>query len=561
MVNNKDVKGKRRLIRPIIIGGIFVILLITYALMPRNKDKEFNTRSAKARVGSLSVTVVGSGNIEYQEAIDIEIPSNILVEEVLVDSGDLVEEGDILAKLDPISLQREIESVKSQIIDIDKQINLKKEAPKTEKIISNIEGRVKKVYASKEDKVIDVYNNKGALMVLSINGKMAVDFESSYSIDIEDEVTIVLEDGKSLDGLVASESNGEYTVTFTDNGPKLDEVVTIYNKDDQVLGTGQAYISQPLNIIATYGKVQKIHVSENEKVSSTKTLVTIEDIPVSTDYLELIDEREELVDKLNKLLELLKSNSLVSSANGVIQAIYIEEGKATSASETSSIVDSTNNYDLATSSNTSMSLASTQSSSSNMVSAFSIAPTENVVLAISVDELDILSIEKGMSVEVEFDAIAGKTFTGEITNIADTANSSGGVAKYKVEVLMKKDDSMRVGMNARATILVEEKNNILLIPIVALQESSSRVYVYTQQDNETGELTKEVDVTTGISDGEFVEITSGLSEDDTVYYYITSNELFQMRMEQGGRRGLDIPNSDEHAPGDELDKPIDGKGN
>ena len=72
-------------------------------------------------------------------------------------------------------------------------------------------------------------------------------------------------------------------------------------------------------------------------------------------------------------------------------------------------------------------------------------------------------------------------------------------------------------MNASATIKVEDKQDILLIPSVALQERGDSTFVYTGQ-SEDGILQDEVEVETGLSDGSNVEITSGLSEGDTVYY-------------------------------------------
>ena len=72
-------------------------------------------------------------------------------------------------------------------------------------------------------------------------------------------------------------------------------------------------------------------------------------------------------------------------------------------------------------------------------------------------------------------------------------------------------------MNASATIVIENRENVVTIPVDALQERGNEVYVYTQQDEE-GNLTGEQQVTTGLSDGETVEITEGLKEGDTVYY-------------------------------------------
>ena len=145
-----------------------------------------------------------------------------------------------------------------------------------------------------------------------------------------------------------------------------------------------------------------------------------------------------------------------------------------------------------------------------------------MVLAVSVDELDINSVELGQEATVELDAIEDETFTGEVTAIGDTASASGGVAKYTVSLTIPKDDRMKQGMNASATITIDSRENVVTIPVNALQEEGSKVFVYTEQDDD-GNLSGEKEVTTGLSNGTTVEITDGLEEGDTVYYNKTGN--------------------------------------
>ena len=81
---------------------------------------------------------------------------------------------------------------------------------------------------------------------------------------------------------------------------------------------------------------------------------------------------------------------------------------------------------------------------------------------------------------------------------------------------------MKQGMNASATITIENRENVITIPVNTLQEKGEKAFVYTEKDDE-GNLSGETEVTTGLSDGSTVEITEGLSEGDTVYYNKTGN--------------------------------------
>ena len=72
-------------------------------------------------------------------------------------------------------------------------------------------------------------------------------------------------------------------------------------------------------------------------------------------------------------------------------------------------------------------------------------------------------------------------------------------------------------MNASATITIEDREDVLTLPMNALQEKGDRTFVYTEKDDD-GNLFGETEVTTGLSDGSTVEITDGLEEGTTVYY-------------------------------------------
>jgi len=168
-----------------------------------------------------------------------------------------------------------------------------------------------------------------------------------------------------------------------------------------------------------------------------------------------------------------------------------------------------------------------------------------MILAISVDELDINSVEKGQQAEVTFDAIEEETFEGTVTKVGNSASASGGVAKYTVEITIPASEEMKAGMNASATIVIEKKENIITIPVNALQERGNEVFVYTEKDEE-GNLSGEKSVSTGLSDGNIVEITEGLSEGDTIYYQ-------KVGVDNATSENLELPGGDMGFPGGNMD--------
>ncbi|MBQ3374307.1 MAG: HlyD family efflux transporter periplasmic adaptor subunit [Oscillospiraceae bacterium] len=148
----------------------------------------------------------------------------------------------------------------------------------------------------------------------------------------------------------------------------------------------------------------------------------------------------------------------------------------------------------------------------------SITPQETVSVTITVDELDILSVQEGQKASVTLDALTGRSFTGIISDVDTTAANEGGNTKYSATIQMEKEGLMLGGMNASVYITIDSRENVLLIPSEALTEKNGKSAVYTAYNERTGTLSKPVEVETGLSDGLQVEILTGLKEGDTVWY-------------------------------------------
>lgn len=148
-----------------------------------------------------------------------------------------------------------------------------------------------------------------------------------------------------------------------------------------------------------------------------------------------------------------------------------------------------------------------------------VTPQDTLSISITIDELDILSVSVGQEAEITIDAIPGKNYSGTVTEINTSGTSnSGGNSKYTAVVAMDRTENLIAGMNASTLITIGTAENVLAVPVKALVEKNGKTVVYTGYDDRNGELINPKEVTTGVSDGEYAEITSGLSEGDTVRY-------------------------------------------
>ena len=147
-----------------------------------------------------------------------------------------------------------------------------------------------------------------------------------------------------------------------------------------------------------------------------------------------------------------------------------------------------------------------------------ITPQETVTVEVSIDELDIVSVSEGQSAEITIDALPGRSYTGTVSRIDPNGKNTGGNTRYKVTITIKRDENMLTGMNATAILTVGVTDNVITIPTAALSQRGTRTVVYTAYDPQTRTLSGEREVSIGVSDGETVEITEGLSEGEQVWY-------------------------------------------
>lgn len=119
--------------------------------------------------------------------------------------------------------------------------------------------------------------------------------------------------------------------------------------------------------------------------------------------------------------------------------------------------------------------------------------------------------------QLSVDALGGQQFDASITGIANSGSNSGGNSKFSVELTLEKSGEMLPGMYCSAFITLNTVEDVLCVPVAALSQDEENTIVYTGYNEESG-LTSPVPVTIGVSDGENVQILSGLNPGETCYY-------------------------------------------
>lgn len=510
-LNREKKQHRRKVVRTVIIviAVIAALLVLLVLNLRRSVEKKFaaaekEVLTYEVKPGTIHTLVTGSGVLAQVDEEEITVPAGVEIDEVFPEAGDIVSKGDLLAKVDMASVMSALSDTQSQLKTLDRSINSAKDDTVSTSITAGVSGRVKKIYAEAGDDVSACMAKNGALALLSLDGYLAVDIEAE-GLSRGDSVSVALPDGSLYTGAVEEVRKGQTTVLVTDDGPLADEEVTVSDASGRTLGSGTLYIHSPLAVTGYAGTVKTVSARENAKVSSGSGLFTLTDTKTSANYDALLRQREDLEETFLDLLTIYRDGAVLAKMDALVSSVEYDEDTFSSAVE-------------------------------NQI--LTLYPQKQMSITISVDETDILSLKEGQEAEIEVSSVSEDTFTGTVTEISKVADTSTGVTRYSAEVTLDREEGMLAGMTANVNVRIQGTENALIIPVDALHQNSASYYVYTAYDSEAHRYDGRVEVTIGMQNDDYVEITSGLNEGDTVYYTESESfsimDMFAMAQGMGG---------------------------
>ncbi len=399
---------------------------------------EASTYSGQAELGEISTVLPGAGTLTEQDAEELSLADSVEITAWYVSNGDTVEEGDILAAVDQISVMTAIAEVQTQLTSLDEALAECEDQTVSSTITAAADARVIKIYAESGTSVLDTMYEHAALMLLSLDGYMAVSMDTNTEISAGDTVSVTLSDGTTVSGKVESMTNTTAVIVISDNGPTLGDVVSVETEDGTYVGEGVLYIHSELKVTGFIGSVSSISVSEGSSVSSGATLMTLTDTEYTGAYDLLLEQRSELEEQMEQLFKLYTDGYIYAPCSGVISGLDSSTTSATESTETSTEVSSASDTASATGTSTmatgsarvtktagtsatgSASVTKTASSSGYTVSTLSYGKSSTSVKAVALSSTTTESTDSDEAQESEEAAgTAESLFIGVASAITD----------------------------------------------------------------------------------------------------------------------------------------------
>ncbi|MGM0421090.1 MAG: efflux RND transporter periplasmic adaptor subunit [Bacillota bacterium] len=239
------------------------------------------------------------------------------------------------------------------------------------------------------------------------------------------------------------------------------------------------------------GEIAEIPVEAGEQVETGELLFALDDTEQQLNYIQaekayeqtLIEGTERDVQEQERRLELaeeqLEDTEIRSSLKGTVGNFDLEVGDSIDPS----------------------------------VPGITVRDESTYLAALDLSEIDAPQVEEGQEAWVEVDALPGERFAGEVTWIHTNTETDNGSVVVPVEIrLDKSDERFRSGYSVEGEIIIATRGDVPAVPLTSIYEEEGQEYVVQIIENEP----EAAAVETGLSDGTYVEITSGINPDQEI---------------------------------------------
>jgi len=450
------------------------------------------TQVVTVQRGDLTVDITAAGNLALSRTEDLAIDlfyEEGTVEEVLVEEGDTVKEGQVLAKLDTEEWEDELSTLEDQVTVKERDLLQAK---------INLQTAEQNLKNSRDNKAV----KELALLNAQINLRDAEHYlDETRDIYTWPEIETAQKDVENAEaflqyvidrGLPAE--TRQYAQTRLDAAEAiLDAKVNSYDTEEVAIAKMQVESAE----MALAQAEEDLDEVAKDVALKELQLVLVQGRLADAEKA-LIDAQEEL-DKANS-----KSPLIVALFDGFITMVNVEGGDEV--------------------------LTGTV--------AVQLADPNKFEADILVSEMDILQVKENGEAWVQVDSMPGINLPAEVTHISPTATIQSGVVNYQVKVEVKSLEAMqqeqkqtregqqeqvptmipenfklREGLTVTVSIIVAESTDVLMVPNGAVTQKGAQSYV--QIVTVSGKSEQRA-IQTGVSDWQFTEVTSGLSEGEQV---------------------------------------------
>ncbi len=504
-----------------IIALIVVIVVIAAAVKSCGGKKTAENTSTYTFDTAVKTSIIeslsGTGTLEPADKYTV---NTLLKGDILSDSfqeGDVVEEGQVLYQIDSTDMQTTIERAEISASSAQRSYET------AVKDLDNLNVKTK-VGGVVTDVLVEVGDNVSAGQeVAKVRDSATMTIELPFPADEADKFYIgqsaqvtLYGSFETLSGKVESVSGA----TEVEAGNKIVKNVTISVQNPGAISETQIATAE----VGTSGSTQSGKFKYNENKS-----VTAE---VSGEVVAIVNDEGAEVSSGSTIIR-LQSDSVTNSVQAAADSV--KDARLSLENQYESLEDYTIKSPIkGTVIEKKKKAGDTIDSNAELCTIYDLSYLK---MTMNIDELDISKVKVGQEVTVTADAVQGQTFKGKVTKINMAGTTTNGVTTYPIEVQIEDTEGLLPGMNVSTEIIVNQVEDVVAIPVGAVVRGD-KVLVKTgntsTEDPTVPAGYEYVNVETGVSNDQYVEIKSGINEGDEIAYIFSASANMDMYGGYGG---------------------------
>lgn len=528
-------KRKTRKVRRVVAAAMLVTSLVAGGLYYRQstlasaRAEEPVTQTTTARNGNMVITVSGAGTIVPSSEVEVAFGTTGTVTEVLVNVGDRVEAGDVLARLDASEAEEALAEAQVNLQLAELSLAELTE-PAAESDVAAAEAAL--AVATEELAALRAGASTEELAVARANLAEAQEAYAELLAQPSDETVASAEATLHKATLALQQAQVNYAEAADDTESAADALAA-YQEALLDYETAQT----------TYAaSMEGASASELQAAAAavTQAQSTLEELEAGATAAELASAEAAVKTAQTALDELLAGPSeseLAAASLNVRQA----ELALTEAQDALAAVDL-----VAPISGTVTSVDTAVGSEADGGSVFTIADMSNVQVEFYVDETDVSLLAVGQSVSVVIDALSDQTFSGRVIRVDPSLSEVSGVPVATVLAGLDIDEggstTLLAGMSANVEVTAADHQDVVLLAVEAVHEGDNGEY-WVDAVAADGTISRRA-VEVGLTDDVNYEILSGLMAGETVVVSSsdratteTSGDATTSQQQMGGPQG------------------------
>lgn len=442
---------------------VLLALFLGRSLLPNSRASESDLLTQRVERETLPVVITANGTVEAERFINLSPKNSGVVDTLLVEEGDRVNQGQVVALMDDSNLRGELLQVQGQLAqqeaNLDRLIagDRPEDIARAEAQLAEAEANLRELRSGNRNQEIAQSEARLQRVQTTLQQREAnlQRYESLFSAGAISREEV---EQKRADRDVARAEvrEAQESLALQNAGTRTEQIAQAEARAEQQ--------RQSVAALRAGNRTEDIAQAQAQVRSAQGTLQTTE--------------------------ARLEDTEIKAPFNGVVNQIYAELGAFVSPS---------------------VSGGSTESSSSSSILQLSSVRNEVVV---NLPESQISRVEIAQPVVIKADAFPGETFTGQVERIAAQATISQNVTSFEVRLSLDlpEAEKLRVGMNVETQFEVGRLENALLVPNAAVVRGAEGEGVYVLEGDEPVFQP----IQTGDTAQGKTEVTAGLDGDEQV---------------------------------------------